>query len=66
MLKFNKGGGYMKEGDKPFNDVVDHFNKIKGNASEVIKTDLIKLPRPIRYDCLLLYCFFVNANFKYF
>ncbi|WP_281171469.1 hypothetical protein [Peribacillus kribbensis] len=39
----------MKEENKPFNDVIDHFNKIEGNASEIVKTDLKRLPKPIRF-----------------
>jgi hypothetical protein len=43
-----KGVGILKEENKPFNDVIDHFNKIEGNASKVVKTDFKKLPKPIR------------------
>ncbi|NHM30978.1 amino acid transporter [Neobacillus terrae] len=39
----------MVEENKPFNDIIDHFNKVEGNASEIVKTDLKKLPKPIRY-----------------
>jgi hypothetical protein len=33
------------EENKPVNDVIDHFNKIEGNASTQVKTDLNKLPK---------------------
>jgi hypothetical protein len=49
MLKFTKGVDIMNEENKPFNDVIDHFNRIEGNASKVVKTDFKKLPKPIRY-----------------
>jgi hypothetical protein len=41
--------GSMGEENKPFNDVIDHFNKIEGNAANLSKTDLRKLPKPLRY-----------------
>lgn len=31
---------------KPFNDVIDHFDKVEGNAG---RGNLNKLPKPIRY-----------------
>ncbi|WP_318508802.1 amino acid transporter [Bacillus sp. T3] len=39
----------MKDENKPFNDVIDHFNKIEGNAANLAKTDVNKLPKPIKY-----------------
>jgi hypothetical protein len=39
----------MKDENKPFNDVIDHLNRIEGNASNVAKTDFKKMPKPIRY-----------------
>ncbi|MFK9092453.1 hypothetical protein [Bacillus salipaludis] len=39
----------MKDENKPFNDVIDHFNKIKGNAANLAKTDIKKLPKPLKY-----------------
>ncbi|WP_063253279.1 hypothetical protein [Neobacillus niacini] len=39
----------MKDENKPFNDVIDHFNKIEGNAANLAKTDLKKLPKPLKY-----------------
>ncbi|MDR7240894.1 amino acid transporter [Neobacillus drentensis] len=39
----------MKEENKPFNDVIDHFNKIEGNAANLAKSDIKKLPKPLKY-----------------
>ncbi|MES9683655.1 amino acid transporter [Bacillus sp. AFS001701] len=40
----------MKEENKPFNDVIDHFNKIEGNASNVVSKDAVKkLPKPLKF-----------------
>ncbi|MEH7610245.1 amino acid transporter [Gottfriedia acidiceleris] len=40
----------MKGENKPFNDVIDHFNKIEGNASNVVSKDAVKkLPKPLKY-----------------
>ncbi|WP_040203362.1 hypothetical protein [Neobacillus jeddahensis] len=39
----------MEEENKPFNDVVDHFNKIEGNATSPRNAKLNKLPKPIKY-----------------
>lgn len=39
----------MKEENKPFNDVIDHFNKVEGNASNHANTDINKLPKPLKY-----------------
>ena len=39
----------MKEGDKLFNDVIDHFNKIEGNASDPKNAKLNRLPKPLKY-----------------
>lgn len=36
----------MDEEKKPFNDVIEHFNKIEGNAA---MGDLKKLPKPLKY-----------------
>jgi hypothetical protein len=47
--KIQLRGGHMKDENKPFNDVIDHFNKIEGNAANLAKTDIKKLPKPIRY-----------------
>ena len=34
---------------KPFNNVVDHFNKVEGNASNIGKADTKRLPKPLKY-----------------
>jgi hypothetical protein len=39
----------MEDENKPFNDVIDHFNKIEGNAADLAKTDIRKLPKPLKY-----------------
>jgi hypothetical protein len=39
----------MKDENKPFNDVIDHFNKVEGNAANLAKTDIKKLPKPLKY-----------------
>jgi hypothetical protein len=40
----------MNEDDKPFNDVIDHFNKIEGNVSDIVRKDTVKgLPKPIKF-----------------
>jgi hypothetical protein len=50
MLKYGKGVmANMREEEKPFNDVIDHYHKVEGNASKIYKTDFKKLPKPIRF-----------------
>ncbi|MDQ1143854.1 hypothetical protein QE429_000681 [Bacillus sp. SORGH_AS 510] len=39
----------MIEENKPFNDVIDHINKIEGNAANVSKDAVKKLPKPLKY-----------------
>lgn len=39
----------MDEDKKPFNDVIDHMNKIEGNNSNLGNVDLKKLPSPLKY-----------------
>lgn len=48
----------MKEENKPFNDVIDHFNKIEGNATNLAKADLKKLPKPLKYFGYFMAVFF--------
>lgn len=43
------------EPNKPFNDVIDHFNKVEGNPMNH-KTKMSRLPKGIR---LIGYFFFV-------
>lgn len=49
----------MDEDKKPFNDAIDHMNKIEGNVSNLDNTDLEKLPRPLRYIGYLIVGFFL-------
>jgi hypothetical protein len=49
----------MKEENKPFNDVIDHYNKVEGNAANLAKADLKKLPKPFRYFGYFMGAFFV-------
>jgi hypothetical protein len=39
----------MNKDNKPFNDAIDHMNKIEGNVANLAKADLNKLPRPLKY-----------------
>lgn len=39
----------MKEENKPLNDVIDHLNRIEGNVAKLAKTDIKKLPKPVKY-----------------
>lgn len=48
----------MEDEKKPFNDVIDHFNKIEGNAANLVNTDLKKLPKPIKYIGFFMIGFF--------
>jgi hypothetical protein len=48
----------MDEDKKSFNDAIDHMNKIEGNVSNLAKTDLKKLPRPLRYFGYFMVGFF--------
>jgi hypothetical protein len=48
----------MDEEKKPFNDVIDYVNKIEGNAANLAKTDLKRLPKPIRYIGYFIIGFF--------
>ncbi|MEH7111318.1 amino acid transporter [Neobacillus niacini] len=48
----------MNNEKKAFNDVIDHYNKIEGNAANLAKTDFKKLPKPIRYIGFFMIGFF--------
>jgi hypothetical protein len=48
----------MSDENKPFNDVIDHFNKIEGNATNTRKAKLSKLPKPLRYIGYFMIAFF--------
>lgn len=44
--------------DEPFNDVIDHFNKIEGNAGKPSNADLGQLPKPLKYFGYFIIGFF--------
>jgi hypothetical protein len=48
----------MEEKNKPFNNVIDHFNKIEGNATNPTNTKLRKLPKPIKFFGYFIIGFF--------
>ena len=39
----------MYEDKKPFNDAIDHLNRIEGNVANLAQADLKKMPKPLRY-----------------
>ena len=47
--------------DEPFNDVIDHFNKIEGNVGKPSNADLGKLPKPLKYFGYFIIAFFSIA-----
>ncbi len=48
----------MKKENKPFNDAIDHFNKIEGNAGNVNEDAIKNLPKPIKYVGYFIVGFF--------
>ena len=48
----------MKEENEPFNDVIDHMDKIEGNAAKIGKNGLKKLPKPLKYFGYFIAVFF--------
>ncbi|WP_075618522.1 hypothetical protein [Paenisporosarcina indica] len=48
----------MEEENKPFNDVIDHMNKVEGNALNPAKGDFEKLPKPLKYFGYFVFGFF--------
>jgi hypothetical protein len=48
----------MNKDNKPFNDAIDHLNKIEGNVANLAKADLNKLPRPLKYFGYFMAAFF--------
>ncbi|CAH2714604.1 hypothetical protein BACCIP111895_01776 [Neobacillus rhizosphaerae] len=48
----------MKEENKPFNDVIDHFNKIEGNVTNPANAKFSKLPKPLKYIGYFMIAFF--------
>jgi hypothetical protein len=39
----------MQDEYKPFNDAIDHFNEIEGNAGNPSNAKINKLPKPLKY-----------------
>ena len=39
----------MEDENKPINEVIDHFNKIEGNAAKLAKTNFKTLPRALKF-----------------
>lgn len=48
----------MNEDKKPFNDVIDHMDKIEGNISNLSKANLDKLPKPLKFFGYFVFGFF--------
>lgn len=48
----------MKEGKQPFNYVIEHFDKIEGNAGHLRKDDLKRVPKPLKYFSYFVFTFF--------
>ncbi|MGF6949454.1 hypothetical protein QF028_001959 [Neobacillus sp. B4I6] len=48
----------MKEENKPFNDVIDHFNKIEGNGTNPANSKFSRLPKPLKYIGYFMIVFF--------
>ncbi|MEH7613542.1 MULTISPECIES: amino acid transporter [Bacillaceae] len=46
---------------QPFNDVIDHFNKIEGNTPRASNAKLNSLPKPIKYLGYFIIFFFLIA-----
>ncbi|MBB6447239.1 hypothetical protein [Bacillus benzoevorans] len=49
----------MDKENKPFNDVIDHMQKIEGNTTPATTTDRNKLPKPVRYFGYIVIAFIV-------
>lgn len=48
----------MEDENKPFNDVIDHFNKIEGNAGNPNNTKISRLPKPLKFFGYVIIGFF--------
>ncbi|MDQ6597971.1 amino acid transporter [Bacillus salipaludis] len=45
----------MKDENKPFNDAIEHFNEIEGNAGNPSNAKINKLPKPLKYfGCFMI------------
>ncbi|WP_338449402.1 hypothetical protein R4Z09_25015 [Niallia oryzisoli] len=49
---------YNEPNDEPFNDVIDHYNKIEGNAGKPSNAGLGQLPKPLKYFGYFIIVFF--------
>ncbi|MGG5254262.1 hypothetical protein ACQYAD_12280 [Neobacillus sp. SM06] len=49
----------MGDEKQPNNDVIDHFNRIEGNATDPANTKLKNSPKPIKYFGYFAISFFV-------
>ena len=48
----------MQDKNKPFNDVIDHFDKIEGNAGSPNNAKFSKLPNPLKFFGYFIIGFF--------
>lgn len=48
----------MEDKNKPFNEVIDHFNKIEGNAGSPNNAKINKLPKPLKFVGYIILSFF--------
>ncbi|MFC4408876.1 hypothetical protein ACFOZY_00360 [Chungangia koreensis] len=48
----------MHEDKKPFNDAIDHMEKIEGNSSNLADADFNKMPKPIKFVGYFMIGFF--------
>ncbi|CEG28677.1 hypothetical protein [Bacillus sp. B-jedd] len=51
----------MSQDNKPFNEAIDHMNKVEGNVANLAKADLNKLPKPLKYFGYFMAGFFSIA-----
>jgi hypothetical protein len=49
---------FMEDKNKPFNDAIDHFNQIEGNAGSPNNAKLSRLPKPLKFFGYFLIGFF--------
>ncbi len=50
---------FMEDKKRPFNDVIDHFNKIEGNAAGTDNAKINKLPKPLKFIGYMIVGFFI-------
>lgn len=49
----------MEDKKQPFNDVIDHFNKIEGNAVSTDNAKINKLPKPLKFIAYMIVGYFI-------